>query len=73
MLHRAGQLLNEHGIITAYTLNNPNVIRLEPPLIIKREEIDYVVQALEAVLKNQGMASIALRGAKSAVKGLIGR
>jgi putrescine aminotransferase len=69
----AGQLLNEHGIITAYTLNNPNVIRFEPPLIIKREEIDYVVQALEAVLKNQGMASIALRGAKSAVKGLIGR
>lgn len=69
----AGQLLNEHGIITAYTLNNPNVIRLEPPLIIKREEIDYVVQALEAVLKNQGMASITFKGAKSAVKGLIGR
>ena len=69
----AGQLLNEHGIITAYTLNNPNVIRLEPPLIINREEIDYVVRALESVLKNQGMASITLRGAKSAVKGWIGR
>ncbi len=69
----AGQMLSEHGIITAYTLNNPNVIRLEPPLVIKREEIDYVVQALEAVLKNQGMASITLKGAKSVVKGLIGR
>ncbi|NLC06347.1 MAG: aminotransferase class III-fold pyridoxal phosphate-dependent enzyme [Syntrophomonadaceae bacterium] len=69
----AGQLLEQHGIITAYTLNNPNVIRLEPPLIIERSEIDYVISALEQVFVNQGIASLAWRGARSAVKGLIGR
>ena len=30
----AAELMNKYQIITAYTLNNPNVIRLEPPLII---------------------------------------
>lgn len=45
----AGALLNDHGIITAYTLNNPNVIRFEPPLIITREEIDYLIEALEKI------------------------
>ena len=69
----AGQLLEQHGIITAYTLNNPNVIRLEPPLIIERSQIDYVISALEQIFVNQGIASLAWRGARSAVKGLIGR
>lgn len=68
----AGQLMNKHGIITAYTLNNPNVIRMEPPLIIERSEIDYVVASLEEVFKNQGMASLTFKGARSAVKGLMG-
>ena len=36
----AGELLNRYRIITAYTLNNPNVIRLEPPLIVTKEQID---------------------------------
>jgi putrescine aminotransferase len=34
------------GILVAYTLNNPKVIRLEPPLIISIEQIDQVVGAL---------------------------
>ncbi len=29
----------ENGVIVAYTLNNPKVIRIEPPLIITEEEI----------------------------------
>lgn len=33
------------GVIAAYTLNNPKVIRFEPPLIISRSEIDTVVEA----------------------------
>jgi putrescine aminotransferase len=33
------------GVIAAYTLNNPKVIRFEPPLIISKEEIDVVVEA----------------------------
>ena len=45
----AGLLLNDHGIITAYTLNNPNVIRFEPPLIVTDEQIDHVLEAFENV------------------------
>ena len=36
------------GVIAAYTLNNPNVIRFEPPLIITRAQIDTVLEALSA-------------------------
>ena len=35
------------GVIAAYTLNNPKVIRFEPPLIIKEEEIDTVIGAFD--------------------------
>jgi putrescine aminotransferase len=40
MIHR--------GIIAAYTLNNPKVIRIEPPLIITREQIDTVLESISA-------------------------
>ena len=33
------------GVIAAYTLNNPNVIRFEPPLIVSEAEIDTAAQA----------------------------
>jgi putrescine aminotransferase len=42
-----GALVHE-GVIVAYTLNNPNVIRIEPPLIITKSEIDTVLSAFEA-------------------------
>ncbi len=48
----ASQLFRKHQVITAYTLNNPNVMRLEPPLIVERAEIDYVLNALEDVLSH---------------------
>ena len=35
--------LARRGVIAAYTLNNPKVIRFEPPLIITEEQIDQVV------------------------------
>lgn len=47
----AGLLLQDHGIITAYTLNNPNVIRLEPPLIVTGDQIDHLLTAFEQVVK----------------------
>ncbi|TYO95191.1 aspartate aminotransferase family protein [Desulfallas thermosapovorans] len=65
----AGELLNKHRIVTAYTLNNPNVIRLEPPLIVSKEEIDYVLNALEDVLKrHKGFFSFAATSAKTVLK-----
>lgn len=39
------------GIIAVYTLNNPEVIRLEPPLIISKKEIDIAISAFERALQ----------------------
>ena len=68
----AGDLFREGRIITAYTLNNPNVIRLEPPLTVSYEEIDEMLAALEAVLrKNTSTARVAFSGIKNAVFSII--
>lgn len=68
----AGELLNKYRIITAYTLNNPNVIRLEPPLNVTREQIDILLQALEEIFStHKGFFSVAVSGAKTAIKSLI--
>lgn len=70
----AGELLGRHRIITAYTLNNPNVIRLEPPLVVTREQLDRVLAAFADVLSRvKGLGGLALAGAKAAVTGLFGR
>jgi putrescine aminotransferase len=48
------------GVVAAYTLNNPKVIRFEPPLIITPEQIEFGVAAFreavqEAVAMLEGM------------------
>ncbi len=44
------------GVIAGYTLNNPRVIRFEPPLIVSCSEIDTAVSAFaEAVEEALGM------------------
>lgn len=44
------------GVVAAYTLNNPEVMRFEPPLIITDEQIDRVVSVFrDAVLEIQQM------------------
>jgi len=40
------------GVVAAYTLNNPKVIRFEPPLIITRAEIDAVLGVFAAGVKD---------------------
>ncbi|HZP83280.1 MAG TPA: putrescine aminotransferase, partial [Chthonomonadaceae bacterium] len=37
--------LARRGIIAAYTLNNPNVIRFEPPLVVTAEQVDTAISA----------------------------
>ena len=70
----AGELLQKHRIITAYTLNNPNVIRLEPPLILEQEHLDRVLVALEDILEqNRGVWSMALSSAKTAARSFLKR
>ncbi|MDN5345236.1 MAG: putrescine aminotransferase, partial [Clostridia bacterium] len=69
----AGELMNKHQIITAYTLNNPNVIRLEPPLVVAKEEIEQVLAALEAILHGLGFIGVTLSSAKTALGSLFKR
>lgn len=46
----AGEMANKHHVITAYTLNNPNVIRLEPPLTVSYQDIDDALNGFDEVL-----------------------
>jgi len=54
-----GLILSEmidKGVLIAYTLNNPKVIRIEPPLIIEKRQIDYVIESMSnALAKAQDM------------------
>lgn len=44
------------GVIAAYTLNNPKVIRFEPPLVVTAEQVSRVVDAFgEAVAESVEM------------------
>jgi len=47
----ASLLLEKDHIITAYTLNNPTVIRLEPPLTISDEQLEAVGDAMERICR----------------------
>jgi len=70
----AGELLDKHHIITAYTLNNPNVIRLEPPLTVTREEMDKVILALKTVFsQHKSIFQVTLSSGKSLLTGLTRR
>lgn len=40
------------GMVAAYTLNNPRVIRIEPPLIISREQCDFALTVFEEALSS---------------------
>lgn len=38
------------GLCAAYTLNNPRVLRFEPPLIISEEQVRFAVETFDAAL-----------------------
>lgn len=70
----AGVLLNQYKIITAYTLNNPNVIRFEPPLIVIKEQLDVLLQALDEIFeKNRSLLGFGLSSSKTMLTGLFGK
>ena len=43
-------LLRDHDVLVAFTEYNRNVVRLQPPLIATRENVDQFITALDAVL-----------------------
>jgi putrescine aminotransferase len=58
------ELISKHRVFTAYTANNPNVIRLEPPLNVSYEDIDYTLNALDEVVgRLKGFPGAALSSA----------
>ncbi len=70
----SGVLLNEYQIITAYTLHNPTVMRLEPPLIVTREQLDTVVKALDDVLsKHKNFTSLSVKSAQTMLSSRFGK
>ena len=44
-----GQLL-KRGLCVAYALNNPRVLRFEPPLMISESEVGFAVEAVDSAL-----------------------
>jgi putrescine aminotransferase len=46
--------LAQRGVIAAYTLNNPTVIRFEPPLIISDEQVQWAAQAFDEAVVQTG-------------------
>lgn len=49
-----GSLISEMAhrrVLAVYTLNQPRVIRFEPPLTVEREDLDRAMEALEASLQ----------------------
>jgi len=46
--------LAARGVLTAFGLNNPKVVRLEPPLIVEKGHIDHAVGALDESLRATG-------------------
>jgi acetylornithine/succinyldiaminopimelate/putrescine aminotransferase len=61
-------LLRDHGILVAFTEYNRNVIRLEPPLIVSRQEVDQFCDALDEVL-SRGLTRIVMGYARNLVAG----
>ncbi|MEI7575333.1 MAG: aspartate aminotransferase family protein [Armatimonadota bacterium] len=51
--------LMKEGVCVAYALNNPRVLRWEPPLIINAEQVDHAVSALNtAMLEVQELLAV---------------
>jgi putrescine aminotransferase len=44
----AAILMNEHNVQVMFTINNPIVIRMLPPLAVTQEAMDYALKAFEA-------------------------
>ncbi len=50
--------LEQQGILVLHMLNNPKVVRIEPPLIITYEQIDFMLKVLrEAMEQNKSLSS----------------
>jgi len=47
------QRMFDRNVLIAYTLNKPEVIRIEPPFVITRELIDTALERFDEALKEE--------------------
>ncbi|MGC4117219.1 MAG: aspartate aminotransferase family protein [Myxococcales bacterium] len=71
--HVALQLINEHRIVAQSAVNDPGVLKVMPPLVVRREQCDRFVDALDRVLDGLGHGSAIARLALEALKAKAGR
>lgn len=65
-----GQML-KHGMCAAFTLNNPRVIRLEPPLIISDDEVRKAVEILdEAITETSELLAMLASGSRPSIRSI---
>jgi acetylornithine/succinyldiaminopimelate/putrescine aminotransferase/predicted amino acid dehydrogenase len=60
MIAVSAELLNEARVIAYPTLHNGLTLRLQPPLLVKNEHIDHVIEALDRICQRlDGLAAVA--------------
>lgn len=66
------KLINKYRIITGFTINNPSVLRIEPPLIIDKRQIDYLIYALDRIFAEEsGLLKLSIDSAKNIAKNIL--
>jgi putrescine aminotransferase len=69
-----GELQTKYGILTLFTLNNPNVLRLEPPLNVTYEQLDFAVDAFDKLFsRHKSFLKIALQSGKNVISSIFSR
>ncbi|MCY6957518.1 aspartate aminotransferase family protein [Clostridium brassicae] len=53
MANIISKLMNEYGIISGFTINCPSVLRIQPPLIVDKVQIDYLLYALDRIFEEE--------------------
>jgi len=72
MVNIISKMLRKHKILCGFTANNPAVLRLEPPLIVKEEDINRFIEALDNVLdENKNEASLAVGSLVNIAKNML--
>lgn len=68
----AAELLQKYRILVVFTLNNPNVIRLEPPLTVSYEQLDQVVDAFDKLFsRHKSFLKMALQSGKNIISSFL--
>jgi putrescine aminotransferase len=72
MVNIISKMLRKYKILCGFTANNPSVLKFEPPLIVKKEEIDYFIECLDKLLdEDKNELSLAIDALINTGKGLI--